>query len=429
MKKIIASTLLLVLLACTPAAELGVSKHILPNGATILLKNNPNTGIIALELLIKRSLAVEEKPGINNFVNRMLLTGTKKRSREQITEEIESAGGTISAANYNEFSSIKISIPSSKTSVALEILQDILHNTEFSSEEVNNERASIIGEIQAKEDLAPIQAEELWMSNIYKGHPFERPPDGYVETVRDITQDDIIEHYNQWYTGKNMIIGIVGNMNKPAMKKAITYILEDLPAGEPEPPLPTAQPKESYAQKDHIAESFFVNHGYLTIPTTHPDFMPLRVLTNILGVGSGSRLFYELREKQGLAYSIYGIIPSIRTTGFIRFSAAVRHDVLNETLQGIILETKRTQEEPVGADELSHVKNKMQGFFLLDHQKSNDQANYLVLYESSGLGYRHDETYVDKVRNVSAADVQRVARTYFKKPTTVVVGPFSDTIR
>lgn len=429
MKKIIASILIVILAACTPPAEPGVTKHVLPNGLTLLLKDNPNTGLIAIELLIRRSIAVEETPGINNFVNRMLLTGTTKRTRERITEEIESAGGTISEANYNEFSSIRISIPSNKASVALNILHDIIHNTEFSQEEVNNERESIIGEIKAKEDLPYVQAEELWMEHLYKGHPFERPPDGYIDSVNTITREDLIDHYHQWYTGKNIIIGIVGNLDKQPMTNAIEHLFGDLPPGTTEAQIPYAQPHEDYAQEDYIAESFFVNHGYLIIPATHPDFMPLRVLTNILGVGSGSRLFYELREKQGLAYSIYAIIPSIKTTGFIRISAAVRPDILNQTLEGIEQEITNIQEEPVTAAELSHVKNKMQGFFLLDHQKSNDQVNYLVLYESAGLGYEHDEQYIAKVRNVTSEEIQRVAQTYLHKPVTAIVGPFISTIR
>jgi zinc protease len=176
-------------------------------------------------------------------------------------------------------------------------------------------------------------------------------------------------------------------------------------------------------------ESFYIHQGYQLTPAVHPDFIKLRLTNAILGSGSGSRLFYELRDKRALAYSVYSIAPSVRRTGFMKAIMMSRPLVLNESLNGITEQIERIKTEPVPESEIQLVKQKLRGFFFLDHQKTVDQANYLGLYEMQGLGYQYDIDYPDELDQVTQEDVMYVANEYFNNPAIAIVGPFESGIQ
>jgi predicted Zn-dependent peptidase len=427
--------ILLLLTACSSItleehSEAG-SKYVLKNELTVVLKENPYTSLAAIDVLIKNSLADESKPGINNFVNKMVVTGTEDRTRQQITEAIENVGGTIETRTYNEFSEIKIIVPSDKLSTALDLLQDMLKNPKFDPEEVEKERETILGDLKAKEDIPEVRAEELFLATLYEGHPFERPPDGTIEGIEQISRDELIEHYNTHYVGNRIVIAIVGNIDEKATIKAVDHLLADLPPGEQPTLIPKKQSwnKPRTKTKNHPAESFYVNQAYLIVPVTHKDFVPLRALQGIMGIGASSRLFQELREKQGLAYSTFALMPSIRTNGFLRLGIVTKPATLNKSIEGLNEEVIKIQQVDVSEEELNNVKNKMEGWYWLDHQKSSDQANYLALFEAQSVGYKHDLEYMNKLKAVQPEDVQRVAKLYLINPQTGIVGPFETGIK
>lgn len=425
--------ILLALISCTSVSyeehtEAG-SKYVLQNGLTVIAKENPDTGMVALDLLVKKGIAQDgDLSGLSHFTNRMLLAGTKTRTRQDIISAIENAGGTILARTYAEYSEIVIEVPSDSVSVALEILQDVVLNPTFDPEELEKERTTILGELESKKDQPAIVAEELFMKTLYKNHPYQHPIDGYTETVLRITREDILRHYTEWYTAQNMILAAAGNVKKEPLLSVTGRLFKKLNTnGKKESiPVPTLH-KEPITNNEHMPiESFYIQRGYQLTPATHPDFISLRLMNSILGSGSGSRLFYELRDKRALAYTVYSIAPSIRTIGFIKIAMISRPDAVNKSVEGITEQIERIKNEEVPAEELAVVKQKIRGFFALDHQRTIDQANYLGLYEMQGLGYTYDVEYPDKIDNVTAQDVQRVANMYLTVPVTAVVGPFEE---
>ncbi len=428
--------LLLLLVSCTSPfiyeehTDAG-SKYILPNGMTFLLKENHDTGMVAIDVFIARSIAADgDLHGLSNFANRMLLAGTEKRTRDDITNEIENVGGSIGTRTYVEFSELTIQVPSESLSTTLYILQDVLLNSNFSPEEVEKERTLILGELNSKKDQPQVVSEELFMKTLYQAHPYQDPPDGYASDVEKITRENLLAHYHNWYVPEKIIISISGNIDEKKTAKALAYLFFKVPAQKaPELIVPPANPilEPLTSTQNFIAESYFIQTGYLITPAVDPNFIPLRVMSGVLGLGSGSRLFYELRDKRALAYSLFTAIPSVRSTGFIKIVMTVRPEALNASVDGVQLELVKLKSQPVPEEELNHVKQKMRGFFLLDHQKSSDQANYLGLYEMQGLGYHYDVEYPERISKVTPEDVQRVAVQYLTNPATAIVGPFSVT--
>lgn len=425
--------ILLILCACASVSyeektDAG-SKYVFTNGLTVLVKDNDDTGMVAIDVLTKLSLAEEGgKHGINHFLNRVLLSGTTTRTREEIVQTIEEAGGTITARTYAEYNEILIEVPSNKFSVAVELLTDVLRNPAFNLTEVEKERTRIAEELRAKQDDPNIVAEELFMKTLFKDHPYQHPIDGYPETVDKITRAELMEHYQKFYAPNNIVVSIAGNVREDKTIRALLVKLGKMRARSiPFAQVPSEKILSPRMETQHMdLESFYIQEGYVTVPATNKDFVPVRVTQALLGSGSGSRLFYELRDKLGLAYSVFAIAPSTRNTGFLKINMISRPTVLNDSLSGIAQQIERVKTEPVSEEELNAVKEKLRGFFLLDHQKSKDQANYLALYELNGLGYQFDKSYPERIMAVSPAQVQYVAATYLNNPAIAVVGPFEE---
>jgi len=429
--------LLLLLTACSRAVyeehtDAG-SKYVLNNGMTVLLKENHDTGMVAIDYMIKKTIAAdEEKHGLGYFTTRILLAGTKTRTREQITREIEAVGGSITARTYAEYTEIIIDVPSDRLSTALDVMQDVILNPTFPPEEIERERTLVIGELEAKKDKPGVNVEELFMKTMYKDHPYQHPIDGYVEKVEQITREDIINHYRTWYVPNNVYLAIVGNIKEKPTMTALKYLFGKMKKQETPnenvPELPDRIEKTVNTQNMAL-ESFYIQHGYQITTATDPDFIKLRMAAAILGSGSGSRLFYELRDKRALAYSVYAIAPSTRSTGFLRVSMISRPQVVNDSLAGIAEQINRIKTEDVSENEMKLVQQKIRGFFFLDHQKTTDQANYLGLYEMQGYGYHYDVEYPDRLAQVTAPEVKYVANKYFNNPAVAIVGPFEDVIK
>ncbi len=424
--------MLILLAACTSVSyeehtDAG-SKYVLKNGMTVLLKENPDTGMVGIDLMLKKSLAANgELHGLGLFTNRMLLAGTEKRTREQIVREIEAVGGTIRARTYAEYSEIVIEVPSDSFSTALKVLEDVLLHPTFNPEELEKERTLIMGELESKNDQPAVVAEELFMKTMYPEHPYQRPIDGYPETINAITREDIVNHYNTWYVPSKIFLSIVGNIKEKPTLFAIDRLFRGMkPRQAPVENVPELPPRlaPEMEKQNMILESFYIQYGHQLVPSSHPDFIKLRLANAILGAGSGSRLFYELRDKRALAYSVHSLAPSIRTTGFIKISMISRPQVVNDSVAGIAGEIERIKTEDVPEDEMQLVKQKMRGFFFLDHQRTIDQANYLGLYEMQGYGYHYDVDYPDKLSAVTAPEVKYVANKYFNNPVIAIVGPF-----
>ena len=407
------------------------NKYVLSNGLTILAKENPATGMVAVDVFIKAGVGSEgEDRGLASFTNRLLLAGTEKRTREQITDELESVGGKIEALGWVEYDEIQIEVPSESLSTALDILQDILQNPTFPSEELEKERELVIEEINSKKDNPQVVADELLFKILYTKHYYQYPQSGYVETVEKISREQIIDFYRNWYVPNNIIIAMAGNFNKEKVVNAFRMLFAEF---EPKivPELPKiVEPAITTAREETInkpdTESFFLNIGYHTINSTHLDFAKLKVANAVLGLGTSSRLFYEIRNRRGLVYRINAIQPTTRSKGFIKISMVTRADALNTAREGTFAELEKLKTEFVPEQELNEVKGKMKGFFLQDHQRSLDQANYLGFYEVQGKGYAYDTKYIEDVDSVTAEGVQMVAQEYLTVPAIAIVGPFEE---
>jgi predicted Zn-dependent peptidase len=305
-------------------------------------------------------------------------------------------------------------------------LGDVLINPVFAESEIAKKREQIQQTILASRDTpATVAFENLTMA-LYPNHPYGNEGKRIEANLGKITRNDLVNFYRKSFTPQNMVVSIVGNFDPDSTKSALNSLYPPCENCKPNklsiPPVtPITQSKVVTEQRPQLSATWMAQ-GWLA-PTIHErkDFMPLKVLNSLLGTGMSSRLFVDLREKQGLAYAVGSTYPSHEQTS--RFTVYIGTDPKNaeKVKAGFTQEIKRLQQELVPDKELAEAKSKLIGSFELAHDTNVHQAYYLGIYETLGVGYQFDKEYPKLAEQVTAADVQRVAKQYFSAPSVLSV--------
>jgi predicted Zn-dependent peptidase len=410
------------------SAELSITKSLLDNGMTLIVKENKANDIVGAQFLIKVGTIVEpkEKSGIGNFVSNLLLKGTLSRSAEEIAFETEASGIDIDTGVSSDYSQLTVISTTEFFPKAIEIAADLLMNASFPAEEIEKERRAILQQIVAQDDRPFTVAFNLLNEAMYGSHPYGRPDLGYQETLSKISRDDLMGFYRTYYTPNNMVVAVVGNVSSSEVMAKLNEAFKGFQKRDtpPVPKISLSRPVSiREVSKNKNVRAGIVLFGYLAPPLTDPDSVALRVADNLLGGGMSSRLFVELRDKRGLAYQV-GALYSRRldVSPFVAYIATNPANV-SKAKEGFSAEFERLKVEAVSTEELESAKMKVIGQFDLNHERNSDQAFYLAYYELAGVGYSYDRGYTEDISRVTTDDIMRVAKKYFVNPTIAIVAP------
>ncbi len=397
----------------------------LPSGATLLMKQAPSTQTVAFSIFAKGGRLAQPKPGVASLASRVLMKGTKNRSAKQLMEELERLGLNLGASSDEDYMQISGSSLSEDLDPLLSILQDVMLNPTFPQDEVDKERSDMLQDIMTSRDTPSGLLFENLTETLYPKHPYGDVGERLEAALPTVQRDELVQYYQNQIRPENLVISVVGNFNPSQVQARLNEILGGLPKApavvkfEDVPPLFKTEIVE--AQKPELAATW-VAYGWLAPNiSSNRDFVTLKVINTLLGSGLSSRLFVELREKQGLAYHVSSMFPSkMKKSNFILY---IGTDPANrETVQkGFDTEIQRLMTQPISADELERVKSKLIGQFALAHESNAAQANYLGLYETLGVGHQFDTLYPQLIRQVTAEDIQRVAKQVFTSPKVVAI--------
>jgi len=397
-----------------------MKKFVLKNGLTVLLKQKP-TNSIAIEVTVK--VGSNHEPinfsGISHFIEHMLFEGTKKRSAQQIANEIESIGGDINALTASERTSYYIVVLHKHFSRALDVLSDLIQNPLFDEKMIEKERRVILDEINLTTDDPKIHQWMLFQKTLYKKHPCRHPVYGTKKSVSNLKRKDLVKFYSEYYVPNNMIISIVGNVDEKVLKKIeekFSFSKNPLPKIKK-----VIEPKQTkslkFIEKRKILHSYMV-FGYKAVQRNHPDSFVFDVIRSILGRGQSSRMFHEIRTKRGLAYIVGVHYESGTDYGWIAVYVGTDKKNLNK-IKGLILkEVQRLKN--VSDNDMKDAINFIEGDYLLSNEDNYTLADTMSVWEivgQTGLV----ENYVKKIKKVKKGDVKRVVGKYFKNPTHIVI--------
>ncbi len=270
--------------------------------------------------------------------------------------------------------------------------------------------------------------------SLYPTHPYGAVGKRLEDAIPQITRNELIQYYREQMEPDNLVIAVVGNVDSKTTQLRMTALLNalknktaDAASKAPEnfPDVPPLKQNESVeAQKPEQAATW-ISYGWLAPGiSTNRDYITLKVINALLGQGLSSRLFVDLREKQGLAYHVSSLYPSnLKNGSFVMYIGTAPQNQ-EKVITGFNEQIKRLQADPVTKDELDTVKSKLIGAFALAHESNANQAFYLGLYETLGVGYMFDKHYPELIEQVTPEDIQRVARLYFNQPKVVsIVAP------
>lgn len=405
----------------------------LPNGITVLTRPNFNSPSVVVNgyLACGSQFDSDDRLGLAHFTATSLMRGTQHRTFQQIFNDLESSGASLGFGASVHNASFGGRALSEDLPLLLGLLSETLRHPIFPSEYIERLRAQFLSHLAVRAqdtgDMASMTLDAL----LFPGHPYGRPEDGFTETIRAITRDEIVDFHNLHYGPRGMVMVVVGAIEPQAAVEAIQTSLGDwFNPSQIEPPTLPAVLAPAQMQRQHLAipgkTQTDMNMGILGPQRRSPDYLAASLGNNILGqFGMMGRIGDVVREQAGLAYTASTSLNAWICSGSWEVSAGVNPTNLQRAIDLILSELCRFITEPVSAQELSDSQANYIGRLPLSLESNNGVANALLNLERFQLGLDYYRQYPQMVAAVTAEQVLDVARRYLdpERMTIVSAGP------
>jgi predicted Zn-dependent peptidase len=390
-----------------------VQKEILPNGLTIISELMPSVRSVSVGIWLRTGSRQEreQENGISHFIEHMLFKGTTHRTAEEIARSADAIGGHLDAFTSKEATSFSIKVLDEHLPRAFEILGDLVQNPLFDSDHIAKERQVIQEEIKMVEDMPDDLVHEIFTQTYWRGHALGRPILGTRQTVGHFERRELMSYFRRYYAPNNLIVAAAGNVEHGRVVELTTKQFGNVPAGRPIPPSlpPVANPHIRHRKKKDL-EQVHICIGAPAYHQTHARRFPAYILNSVLGGGMSSRLFQNIREKRGLAYSVFSSLNAFHDAGCLSIYAGTATDKARQVVELIIAELRRMKETLLTAEELQHAKDYLKGSLLLSLESTMSRMAHLARQEAYfGRHVTLDEIAAG-VDSVTAEQVESVAR-------------------
>ncbi len=404
-----------------------VTRTHLGNGFTVLVRENPVAPVVAISLQVKMGTRWETRAnaGISNLLQLMVVRGTARLNGTQIVEAADRMGGSIDATGGADASEISATALSRNWVEILELVADVALHPSVPQGILEAVRDFLLRQVRNRSDRPYDVAMDTLTAKIFGPHPYGWEPLGLKESLERIDRDALLAHYRRHYVPGGMVLAVSGRVRSPEVLAQAERLFGGMPAASvpaAEPP----RPPRSAASRDVLTvpgAQAQIMMGSLAPSLTDPDYPAVKVLSAILGGGMAGRFFSDLRDKQGLAYTTATQYPSRVDQSFFLALLGTAPDNVAKAETALREELERIQREPVSADELRVGKAYLLGNLEMDRRTNARQAWYLASFEAAGVGYEFLDRYQARVRQVTAADVQRAAQRYLAPLRIVIVEP------
>lgn len=370
----------------------------------------------------------ERTKGLAHFLEHMVFKGTGKRPTAiDIAEAIEGAGGVLNAYTSKEMTCFWNHVPFDELETGVEVLADMLHNSRLEPEEIERERSVVQQEIRRTKDQPGAWVGELLSHAMYGDQPMGWSTAGTEETVAALQREDFADWLDVWYGPANLVVSVAGNTSHERVLELVgRYFADGWPRVAPAmPALNGGVPAQRVAGEGRPITQANIALGLPALRRKDPDRYILMVLNSLLGRGMSSRLFKEVRERRGLAYSVGSSVSRHSDTGAMVVSAGVSPENVGEAVRVILEELEKLTQDPVQEDELTKARDYTAGSFRLSLESpmalgQRAGENLLTTGEIEPI-----ESVVEKLRAVSPEDILRVAQRLLlrEKAALAVVAP------
>lgn len=403
----------------------------LDNGVRIVTQNIPYMHTVTTGIWVGNGTRHEDPVhnGVAHFIEHMLFKGTKRRNTHQITREIDSMGGILNAFTGHEYVCYYAKVLAKFMPRAADLLADIFLNSTFPPDEIERERKVILQEIKMRDDSPDEYIHDRFHQNFWQGQLLGMPVLGSEETITGLSRSAILSHKESRYRPQDIIIAAAGNVQHDELVAILAPLFSGISSSWHPASSDTRYPadkKLNIIERD--LEQALVCLGTRSLRYDHEDRYALFLLTTILGGGMSSRLFQEIREKKGLAYSVYSYIISHADSGAMVVYAGTEKGHCREVIDIAQREMTRIAAEEVPQDELDAAREQLKGKTLMSLESSDSLMTRLAKNEIYLHQQQSIEDVIAKYDAVSGSDIQRVARDMMQSDYLhlEVMGPVGD---
>ena len=400
-------------------------REVLPNGLTVVVKSNPDSRVFAVNVIGKNRSASEPpgKTGITDFVNRMIKKGTTSLDAAELDQKLAEIGAQVTLNDNawipyddmyttRQYSFMKFETIDDFTEKGLDLFADMIRHPAFDQGAIEEVRGSLMG-LLGRNSGSPVEVcRDLFYGALFEGQAYAKTIDGTPRTIGPITRADLVDYHKKFYSPGNMIITVGTNMNADTMMTMIKKAFGDMPKVKfdvepalPGPPLAGVKT----AHQDLEKEQIYIYLGNLLPGVTDSSVAALRVAAEVLS----TRLQLNLREKQGLAYSVGAGANFDRDFGWFICSMGTGVANFERARDGILAEIEKLKVEGPTGEELETAQNSIWGTSLTRRLSRINQAYYMGIGEYLGIGYDYEDRQIPQIRAVTAEQVRDAAAKYF----------------
>ncbi|MCW2542765.1 MAG: putative zinc protease [Frankiales bacterium] len=406
-------------------------RSVLPGGLRVVTEAVPGVRSAAFGIWVGVG-SRDESPaeaGASHFLEHLLFKGTSRRDALEIASVVDAVGGELNAFTAHEYTCYYAHVLDADLPLAIDVVCDLVTSALVAPEDVESERGVIIEEISMHDDDPGDVVHDAFAEALYGSHPLGRPVIGSVEGIRSLSASAIASYYRSHYVPANLVVSVAGNINHDDVVRRVGEAFGSLPAGEPAG-LRASEPPPIVGGaivEDRPTEQAHLVLGMPGFSRQDGRRYALAVLNNAVGGGMSSRLFQEVRERRGLAYSVYSYASHFHDTGTFGVYAGCAPSKVDE-----VLEVCREQLDLVAAkgitdDEIRRAKGQLRGSTVLGLEDTGSQMSRIGKAELLHGDVLSIEDVLAKFEAVTADDVQAVAESLLRQPVSLgIIGPFPD---
>ncbi|KAB0669551.1 insulinase family protein [Oryzomonas sagensis] len=394
-----------------------INSTLLPNGVRLISQRAEHMHTVSIGIWVANGTRHEstDNNGIAHFIEHLLFKGTKRRTARQISHEIDSMGGILNAFTGHEYVCYYAKVLASFLPRVADLLTDIFLHSNFPADEIERERKVILQEIKMRDDAPEECIHDRFHQSFWKGHPLGLSVLGSEETISRLSRNDIVTYKQNHYRPEDIIISAAGNVNHAELVTLMEAAFSGISSrGVPAAAAGAISPSGrgvNLIERD--LEQSLICLGTRALPQNHPDRYALFLLNTILGGGMSSRLFEEVREKKGLAYSVYSYVIAHADSGSLVVYAGTEQKHCREVIDIALREMGRLKREAVPADELDSAREQLKGKILMSLESTDSLMTRLARNEIYLQRYQPVEEVLAGFDAVGADDIMALASELF----------------
>ena len=351
-----------------------------------------------------------EENGISHFIEHMLFKGTATRSAEDIARSVDSIGGNLDAFTSKELVCYNTKVLDEHLPRSFDVLADLILRPAFREADIAKEKGVILEELKMDSDNPDYLVNELFSSNFWKDNPLGRPILGTKETVNKFDADMLQSYYQGVYAPENLTITAAGNLRHGRLVDLVRQEFDSLPrrGSVPVPPLPNTNARITLRSKKELEQVHLIL-GVPSYPVNHERRFGAYILNTLLGGGMSSRLFQNIRERQGLAYSVYSDLGSYTDTGCLSVYAGTSLEAARNVVESVLKEFRSLKNDLVPDEELRRAKDHLKGSLMLSLESTSSRMSNLARQEMYFRRFFTMDELVDRIEAVTAEEVRDIS--------------------